>query len=112
MDPNFLGFAPDPGKCQSLFAGKNYSMVAQPPVACRFVRLDNDLLCTFIVRHNTAKGQVSGVKLKLLRFFLALFKNKIIFRSVPECQYLSLAPGFFPINDYQSERGGFWYFSG
>jgi hypothetical protein len=35
-----------------------------------------------------------------LGFFLALFKNKIIFRSVPECQYLTLIPGFFP-----SEKG-------
>jgi hypothetical protein len=31
-----------------------------------------------------------------LRIFLALLKNKIIFRSVPKCQYLSLIPGFFP----------------
>jgi hypothetical protein len=88
----------------ALPGGKNYCMVAQPPVTCRFVHLDNDLSCLLImrliVRHNMAKGQVSGVKLKLLRFFLALFKNKIIFRSVPKCQYLTLIPGFFP-----SEKG-------
>jgi hypothetical protein len=33
-------------------------MVAQPPVACQFARLGNDLPCFFIVRHNMAKGQV------------------------------------------------------
>jgi hypothetical protein len=31
---------------------------------------------------------------QLLRFFLALLKNKIIFRSVPKCQYLSVTLGF------------------
>jgi hypothetical protein len=35
-----------------------------------------------------------------LRFSLPLFKNEIIFRWVPECQYLTLVPGFFP-----SEKG-------
>jgi hypothetical protein len=66
MDPNFLGFAPDFGKCQSLFAGKNYCMVAQPPVVSRFVRLDDDLphffIVRLIVRHNMTKGQVFGLR--------------------------------------------------
>ena len=35
-----------------------------------------------------------------MRFVFALLKNKIIFRSVPKCQYLNLTPGFFP-----SEKG-------
>ena len=36
----------------------------------------------------------------IIDFFLALFKDKIIFRCVPKCQYLILIPGFFP-----SEKG-------
>ena len=35
-----------------------------------------------------------------IQMFFALFKNKIIFRSVPKCQYLTLNPGFSP-----SEKG-------
>jgi hypothetical protein len=36
------------------------------------------------------KSDLSSGQTQLLRFFLALLKNKIIFRSVPKCQYLSL----------------------
>jgi hypothetical protein len=46
-----------------------------------------------------AKGQVF-VKFRgsdlIIEIFLALFKNRIIFRFVPKCQYLTLIPGFFP----------------
>ena len=42
-----------------------------------------------------SKSASSGSYL-IIEIFLALFKNKIIFRFVPECQCLSLTPGFFP----------------
>jgi hypothetical protein len=57
------------------------------------------------------ESDLSSGQTQLLRFFLALLKNKIIFRSVPKCQYLSLTPEFqsliilyFIIGEFQEEK--------
>jgi hypothetical protein len=57
-------------------------------------------ICQCHRKHAIRVLYVFGVRPKLLRFSFALFKNQIIFRSIPRCHYSSLISGFF-----HSEKG-------
>ena len=87
-------------------AEKNYCMVAQPPVTCRFVRLDNDppvfLLCDTIWPRVKSPGSDSDPIFEIV--FVALFKNKdnLSFRKWNLASSLSPAGGRKVIRRFES----------